>query len=477
MKKRNLFQLFIIMIMMFPIFIQAESFELKLDCPKTASPNQFINCNLSSNQSQYIKGLQLKFSLPQEITYDKLELQKDWTSYYQNKNGLVITKHNSTQLEESIGKISFKINNNIKTNKDYTITLTSIEASNNNHNLLSSPDLTTTIKVLSDDNSLSSLTITNGSLSPKFSKQTQNYTATISKDNTTITAKPTDKNAKVTGDIGYKKLNYGANIFTITVTSPLGNAKKYTIIINRPLPPVNNSSNVSPNKNTNPTPNQKSNTNQTISKSNDASLKKITIKGYYLDFKPDIYNYDLTVSNDITNLDIEAIPNHNQAQVIINKNDTLEIGTNIITITVTAEDGTICHYILNITRKDKQLSNDATIKNLIIENYNLDFNPKNYNYNLTIKDEGKLNIKVILNDSDASYTIKGNNNLSNGKTITIIVTAQDETTKEYKIKISKENNKNISIDSNKNLIIFIIIIVILIIAILSKFLNKNKKSK
>ena len=70
-----------------------------------------------------------------------------------------------------------------------------------------------------------------------------------------------------------------------------------------------------------------------------------------------------------------------------------------------------------------------------------------------------VDIKVILNDEKAEYSINGNLNLNTGEnTITIIVTAEDESTKEYKFIITKEedlkSNTNIKAYINEDTINF-----------------------
>ena len=451
-----------LIIIMFPIITKAESLTLKLECPKLASPNQTINCNLSYESQEIIKGLQLKYYLDNGITYNNLSLNKNWTNYYQNKTGLIITNQNLTTTEKNIATISFKIDKNITINKEYNIILKDIEASDNNHNLVTIPDITSTIKIVSNDNTLSNLSLNNGKISPEFNNNITNYTATINKNTTTITATPTNVDSKVTGNIGTNKLEYGANYFKITVTSPLGTTKDYNITIIRPLPSNNNLASEQEN-------NTKTNNEQ---KSNDASLKDISISNYNLNFKSTLYNYSLKVSNNINNLEVKATANNSNSKITITGQNNLKIGENIITITVTAEDGTTCQYIITVTKLEKELSSDKQVNNIIIENYDLKFQEDKYNYNLTIKNEDKLNIKIELNSKEASYKITGNKNLKNNSIITITVTAEDTTSQTYTIKISKDSSSSINLDN----IIFLSITIIIILLLLT-ILVKKKRTK
>lgn len=221
-------------------------------------------------------------------------------------------------------------------------------------------------EALSTDNTLSNLSLANGNITPKYTKNTLNYKAIINDSKTIINATATDKSAKISGDIGEQKLNYGANIFKIIVTSALGEERTYIIIVERPL--INNETKDTT-QNSSSTNNsiqeQKSNSNSTIiNKNSDASLKSLTIKGYKINFEKNKFTYELSIDNSITSLDINATPTNSKATVTIDETNNLQVGENFITITVTAEDGTICKYILKITRKENELN---TIKDSVVD--------------------------------------------------------------------------------------------------------------
>lgn len=230
---------------------------------------------------------------------------------------------------------------------------------------------------ISDDSTLSSLTISNTTLNPTFKKNIYDYTATTISDTITIEAIPNHKNAKITGDIGNHKLNYGTNILKIIVTSEFNTTSTYTITVIKPLPNSSSSNNKSNNK-----------TNNEKQLSNDASLKNITIKGYNLIFNKNTYLYNLNVKNNITKLNIKATPNNEKAKVEVEEKE-LVIGKNYITITVTAEDGTICKYTLIVTREKE--SNQE----IIIDSKNETSNKKYNIMNLLIVIIIVLSITII----------------------------------------------------------------------------------
>ena len=449
---RKLKILFLLLVLPFQI-VNAENnkeeLNINLDCPKKVGPKSNITCNISTKSDIPLNGIKIKTTLDTGLTYKNITPQNNWSSKYNEKEGFVITKQKNTEKENEVAKLNI-ITPELSENNIYKISLTNIEASDINHKLLTHNDIETTIQIVSDDNTLSNLTLTNATLKQNFNKNITNYESTTTSDNITISAIPTNKNAKVSGDIGNKKVNYGSNIFTITVTSELGNTRKYTITVIRKL--INTTTN----------------NNIIINKSNDASLKNIIIKRHYLSFESTKYNYNLTIPNNEDTIDITAIANNNKATVKIDKPDKLQVGDNIITITVTSENGTICKYTITVNRKD--LSHDKSIKKIIIDNYKLKIKKNVYDYNLTINKENKLKINVILNDKLSTYKIKGNNNLKDGSIITITVTSEDKTSKDYTIRINKKPISDNNIFSNTNLII-----IISILLIITTIINLTKK--
>lgn len=85
----------------------------------------------------------------------------------------------------------------------------------------------------STDNTLSSLTVSGGELSPAFSAGETSYSVALSAETTkvTIDAKATDGKATVSGT-GEKDVKAGKNEFTVTVTAENGSTKEYKIAAN-----------------------------------------------------------------------------------------------------------------------------------------------------------------------------------------------------------------------------------------------------
>lgn len=87
----------------------------------------------------------------------------------------------------------------------------------------------------SSDNTLASLTLSEGTLSPAFSGNVTEYQTEVSNDVTAIavSAKPNDAKASVVSVTGSENLSVGANAVRITVQAENGVQKTYTVTVNR----------------------------------------------------------------------------------------------------------------------------------------------------------------------------------------------------------------------------------------------------
>lgn len=87
----------------------------------------------------------------------------------------------------------------------------------------------------SEDNSLASLSISPGTLSPSFQYSETNYTASVAEDVTSVTvnATPSNEKAKVESITGADNLQPGQNTISIVVKAENGSAATYKIVVTR----------------------------------------------------------------------------------------------------------------------------------------------------------------------------------------------------------------------------------------------------
>lgn len=300
----------------------------------------------------------------------------------------------------------------------------------------------------STENKLSSLTISGTKIDFKENTTTYNITVGYEIDKINISANLKDKNSSfIKGyEPGNKTLKEGKNKIELKVSAENGDVKTYTLNITRKEDPNNTS--------------------------DDNYLENIQIENNKLDFTKEQETYKLTVDYNTNSLDIDAITSSNKSKVEITGNENFEVGENTVTIKVTSGSGEVREYKIIVNKKDKDvvLSNNNYLKNIEIENYKIDFNKETFTYKLKIKDEQSLNIKTLLEDENANVTIRGNENLKNKSIITITVTAEDGTKRDYIINISKKLELNY-------LLIAVIIETTIILGIIIYFILKNKRNK
>ncbi len=200
------------------------------------------------------------------------------------------------------------------------------------------------------------------------------------------------------------------------------------------------------------------------------TLNNLIISNADFTFEPDKRVYDLEVEGTIGKLDIDAISNDNQVTITIGGDtDNLKEGMNTITISLADPYGNTGLYVLNVNKVKAKSSNNY-LASLTIDKYQLNFDPSITAYTLEIGKESMLNITAITESELASYEILGNASLGDGSKVTIKVTAENGTTREYVITTKRSFNI-------MDYWIFIVIALLVILLILLLLISKKKKNK
>lgn len=89
-------------------------------------------------------------------------------------------------------------------------------------------------------------------------------------------------------------------------------------------------------------------------KSNNANLSSLNIEGFSLtpEFNKDTTKYSVSVENDISSLNILANTEDSKAKCEVLGNNDFAVGTNIVTVKVTAEDGKVKEYIIEVDKAE-----------------------------------------------------------------------------------------------------------------------------
>ena len=228
--------------------------------------------------------------------------------------------------------------------------------------------------------------------------------------------------------------------------------------------------------------------------SNEKNLKSLTIDGDYEltpEFNKDVTEYTLSVGSDVESIKINAKAVDNNAKVEITGNDKLLMGENTVEIKVTAEDGTVRTYKINVTKGEETASSELGLSELSIDGYTLtpNFSTDVYEYKLDIDDETvtSLNINAKPFIEGTKIDVAGNDNLKIGENIiTILVNSEDgKDVVTYQIIVNikqktEESNQIITGIDNKDLYLYtgiglaVVLVLIIIIVILKHKSRDNK---
>lgn len=206
-------------------------------------------------------------------------------------------------------------------------------------------------------------------------------------------------------------------------------------------------------------------------KNNNTYLSSLSLSNGTIEFNKDVTEYSIDVETTISSINVDAVPEASTSTVKVDGNTNLVEGTNTITITVTAEDGSTGNYVIHVNKKEV-LSNNARLASITIEGYDLKFDSETYNYTLKVKKTESLNIEATTEDSNAIYMIEGNSGLKNNSVIRLVVTAADgKTTQDYTITVKFSGKGGAAIT-----IIFILILLGALGGGAYYFFNKKRNS-
>ncbi len=212
---------------------------------------------------------------------------------------------------------------------------------------------------------------------------------------------------------------------------------------------------------------------RTATTSSDATLSNLTLSGVGIEaedrtfvgsgFHSSVTNYTGSVTNSVSQTTVTPTVNHSGASYVVKLGGvadadgtvSLAVGTNVITIEVTAEDEeTTRTYTVTVTRlvtsQQNLASSDATLSALSLSDIDFGtFSSSATSYSATVANRvTRTTVTPTVNHSEASYVIKlggvedadGTVSLSVGRNIiTIEVTAEDGTTTQtYTVTVTRE---------------------------------------
>ena len=261
--------------------------------------------------------------------------------------------------------------------------------------------LTVTVPVASADNTLSNITVDSVTVAAGGTVNKAFGTGSV-----TVIATPTDANADavVSGDTD---LHSGTNTVTIAVTAQNGDVATYTITVQ-------------------------------VAASSDTTLASILANG-----SPVTVNGSIEVSGGTTSVLVVASANDPDATTSVTGAGSLTSGSNVITVTVTAADGSTANYTFTVVVQS--LSANADLASFTINGINV-LGQATLEVDNTVTDA----LVIAQPDSaNATYTVTTATTLAVGaNTITVRVTAENGTTADYSVVVTRaaplSSNTNIT---------------------------------
>ncbi len=215
--------------------------------------------------------------------------------------------------------------------------------------------------------------------------------------------------------------------------------------------------------------------------SSNADLSDLSVTGtVYSDsytltpaFDPAVTAYTVDVPNDVTGVSITATTADSKATLKINGTSAassvaqtvygLNEGANPVTVEVTAEDGTVKNYNITVNRAGStSMSSNANLSDLTVTGYNLAsaFNQSVTAYTVNVPNY-VTNVSITATTADSTATLKINETIATSGTartvdsltvgdnqITVEVTAEDGTVKNYNITVNRAGSTSMSSNAN-----------------------------
>lgn len=223
----------------------------------------------------------------------------------------------------------------------------------------------------------------------------------------------------------------------------------------------------------------------------------LDIEGMTPEFNKDITEYSMIVPIDVNAIQVNAIPEDQNAIVEIQGNDNLNVGNNVIQIKVSNPNtGENRIYKVNVNKTNDENFINTNLENLAIEGTVLipEFSRDIVEYRAEIQsDLEKMNILAVPENPKAKVTIEGNENLKYGDNeILIRIVAEDGVTnKTYRLLVYRRTTEDENFEeeeqdryieevkeaSTKWWVWFVIAGILIVITILIYFFTRWKLKK
>ena len=231
--KKRIYVIITFIMMILPFYVSAESTgSVNISCsPSTIKSGETTSCTITGKADSDVSSISMGIKLSENLEAVEFKPNSTWLGD-DISNGKIDIYTNSgdpVKSEFTIGTLKIKAKDGVIA-KDESLTLTS-NVFYHDRAEYKIPDATTSIRIPSNNNSLSSIKVNDDG--KFFDENKTSFDLTIKSETVNIVVTTKDSKAKVKGN-GQQKLNYGKNTLKIEVTAEDGSKKVYTLNINRP---------------------------------------------------------------------------------------------------------------------------------------------------------------------------------------------------------------------------------------------------
>lgn len=330
----SLAALLLTILLLVPFTVSAASASATLSGSGTVRAGDSITLTFKLNGSNLsgASGTLSYDSSQLQLTGTKQVIASPWAVEFNGNNMVAYDNNLSAPINggKDLFTVSFKVKD-VAAGTKITVSYTDVKASDGSADAnIGTVSYTATVAApLSTDNALSSLTVSNATISPAFNANTTSYTADVpfSVSKLDIQATAADGKAKVS--ISNPNLTPdGTTNVTITVTAESGAKKTYTIKVHREKDP-----------------------NYVASGNN--NLSGIAVDGFLLSpvFSADVLNYVVWLPYETDNITISGTAADGKAGVQVIGGDNLAAGQdNPVKVICTAENGEKKEYTVIVKR-------------------------------------------------------------------------------------------------------------------------------
>lgn len=197
------------------------------------------------------------------------------------------------------------------------------------------------------------------------------------------------------------------------------------------LPTQANQSTPAPNVPVQTTVVEPPNTNETPSFNTNLKSLRLDVAVLTPDFSPNNLQYEAVVNESVANIDVLAVPEDSSSTIGITGNNDLQLGSNLIQVTVTAQNGSKRTYNITVYKSNEADNSNSFLENLALENVFLipEFKFDEFNYRAELDStQDSINVLAVPQIEEATVNIQGHENIVFGNnTITVTVTSKNGT--------------------------------------------------